>query len=121
MQGQRTFKVPKLKLLDTLRANRAKHVEKHQEAETKWREAVLNKMKENLAAMENGDEIDGLLYINLQRPVLHKKSYDDVIGMLELTTEDVIEISWSDYSQYINDEWNWAKEFAATASVYLEG
>ena len=117
MQGQRTFVVPKDELLKILKANRSKHAEEYVIASTEFRKEAIGEMKANLVKAEEGGKI--IRHLEAERPQSHTEEYDNVIGMLELTLDTKLEINFSDYKQYVKDEWAWSKQWAASNSKYL--
>ena len=117
----KTVKVKKAKLLDTLRQNRDKHVEDFKDACTGYREAVEKNVKELLKTVKKADSdtvLDLELYINLSKPVSHKKDYDIAISMLEWSVDEFVNLDQREFRQYVNDEWDWKETFAASTSFY---
>lgn len=105
MIGNQTFEVVKEELLVLLKDNRAKHKEEYDIAVIGFREEVVKELREKLVAALEGKKI--VLGTEHSHPTLHTAGYDDVIGLLELTTEDVVDLDLHDYKQYVKDEWNW--------------
>lgn len=67
------------------------------------------------------------MHIILSQPVNQTRSYDRVIGMLEMALAEEVELSEEDYQQYVMDEWSWREVFltsnasySSTASTMLE-
>lgn len=117
MQGQQVFEVEKSKLLNILKGNRAKHIEKYKIAKRKFRAAVIKQMKENLEKAEAGGDLE--LRINLSKPTLHVEEYDNVIGLLELAKDEDIDVSTQDYKQFCLDQWNWSQQWEMSTACYL--
>jgi hypothetical protein len=116
MTGQQTFEVPKAKLLEILRVNKEKHQNDYDLAVIGFREEVVEELEEKLAAAKEGKEIK--LGSKHAHPTLHVEEYTNVIGLLELTTENTVKISWHDYKQYVKDEWNWKHGWEVSNSLY---
>jgi hypothetical protein len=51
-------------------------------------------------------------------PVDQTREYNKVIRMLEMSTEDVIELQEHEFSQYVLDDWGWKGQFLASNSAY---
>lgn len=114
-----TTRINKHQLLEIVRDNMAKHVAEYIEAtvgfnEQFWeRVASLSKLKDEKEARDRA----GAIY-SMQKPVSHEADYKRVIRMLELSVDDVIEIGEHEFMQYVQDEWAWKQQFAATTSLY---
>jgi hypothetical protein len=54
-------------------------------------------------------------------PEEHLDEYDDLISMLELTTQVEIPLSQYQYKQYILDQWDWSRSFVSNTMSYAEG
>ena len=113
-----TVKVPVLKLLETLKKNRATHIAEHAEAVKGYREKCITRMRENLTAAEaGGDPI-----VNLHgcyKPETHEKDYDRAISMLKWGVATEVELTVNEFEQYVNDEWQWQTNFKFVNSMCL--
>jgi predicted transcriptional regulator YdeE len=112
------IKVTKWTLLEKLRANRAAHKAQFEEAAEGYREKVIELLEERLAEARKG-KLPSIV-IGLAMPVNQTKQYDRVIGMLEMDTNDVIELEEDDYQRYVLDEWTWSASTTATNSLYTK-
>ena len=113
------FEVPKPKLLEILKENRETHLTAYKEAKTVWQKEALAEMTKNLkTANVTGHIIQGN---ELTKPKHHTKDYQDVIGLLELSVDTTVMLSFSDYRKYVNDEWDWKRGFELANSSYLGG
>jgi hypothetical protein len=117
MTGQDKFEVEKSKLLAILEENRAKHIKDHAVAIVGFERKVLREMKKNLKQAEEGGEI--VLHSKYSKPTLHEDEYDNVIGLLELTTETKLKITWADYKKYVRDDWSWNQSWYGSNSGYI--
>jgi hypothetical protein len=98
-----------------------------EEAHGKWRHLQIEKLKEYLAAVqaaintaEPGGKIGFPHQIEfvLDEPHSHVKEYNKVIARMEMTVDETIHISHTDFDKYVLDDWAWKRDFAATASLY---
>ena len=60
----------------------------------------------------------------MDRPVFLKrltttKEYDQVIDMLDMSVDSEIELTHSEFRQYVRDEWGWSEMFNTTAVNYV--
>lgn len=111
--------VSRADLLNALRDNREKHVAEYKEAEFAFRETLIAKLKESLAAVEvHGEDPRKHMVLSLDIPQSHQRDYDIAIRMLEMSRDETITIDETKYLQYVEDDWNWKAHFAATTQVY---
>jgi hypothetical protein len=119
------IKVDKNKLISILETNRSKHLKEYQEAVIEYRKAAKKLLKDALKAIV--PETDPIvtdkelknLYLTLQAPKHYLTQYDLALGMLQLGSEDVVELTVSDYTTYVQDDWQWKDSFKISNSSYL--
>jgi hypothetical protein len=109
------FKV--IDLLDILGKNKESHRSQFEEAIDGYKEAVEKWLCERLEIIKSGRQVTDL-YFTGPLPEDHTKDYDRVIRMLNMTTEDQIELTETDFSQYVMDEWGWKQKFLETTANY---
>lgn len=104
--------VNKAKLRGIIQQNRDRHgtvfadaLRGFQAERMKLLEAEIERARKGLA--QN-------VYVSLQCPVDHTPDYDRVLGMLELSEGDTIELSEQDYSQYVEDNWSWKQQWSTS-------
>lgn len=110
--------VDKDKLLETLRANRAKHHSTYLAAVEVYRRKATALAAEQTELLLRG-EIRAIL-VNLPVPEEHTDDYDRVIAMLEWDLGDTYELDEGDFNQYVLDVWGWGQRFFANSTSYLE-
>jgi hypothetical protein len=112
-------KVDSAKLLDTLRDNRNKH--KTDFAAT-WQGYLETSKKELRKAVRNVDktkEGEGVTIPNLWPvPSSHVDDYDRIIGLIELSQDDQLELDDRDYERYVLDKWDWKEQFLTSSRLY---
>jgi hypothetical protein len=111
-----SIKVKKAALLKILRKNRAEHRQIFEEAIEGYRKAVIKEFEHRLNEIKAGKKID--VIIRLQQPQDQTKDYDRVIGMLEMSVDDVVELDEQSYKQYVMDDWSWTNNFLSSNSTY---
>jgi hypothetical protein len=109
-------KVDKGKLLAILKANREKHKGVFDEAMVGYKQQATKLLKEHLLRVQAGKNVR--VHIVLTQPVNQTKSYDRVIGMLEMALANEVELSEEDYQQYVMDDWSWKEEFLTSNARY---
>lgn len=109
-------KVEKAKLLETLQANRDKHVEAYNSAVANYRAEAVQ------ALLRRVDELQGFktlkLHFNLPEPRSFEEDYDRAIAMVEWSTEDEIILSEYDFRAFVLDQWNWREQFTTSTMHY---
>lgn len=103
-------------LIAEIYANRAKHRAVFELALEGYHSEMLKKLERWTDEIRRGKTHTE--YVSLPIPRDHTKEYDKVLKMLEMTTDTHIEMSDSDFAQYVMDDWSWKREFIGTASNY---
>lgn len=108
--------VSKPDLLAKLNENRDKHKALYEEASTAYRGKVVEALRERADGIEGGDEID--LYFDLPKPEDHTAEYDEAIESLRWHQGDEVDLSRSEFQQWVLDKWTWARSFSANTMSY---
>ena len=111
-------KVKKADLVKVLQTNRDLHQTEFNEALVGYKISVEKELKNKLKDLKAGKDFD--LYINLQKPVSYVKQYNDVIGMLEISTEEDVFISMEEYLKYYKNEWEWQTSWKLSNAFYSQ-
>jgi hypothetical protein len=53
-------------------------------------------------------------------PEDHTTDYDDAIDMMEWSTDGTIELTQSQFVQYVKDDWGWKDNWVASTAAYIE-
>jgi uncharacterized beta-barrel protein YwiB (DUF1934 family) len=115
----RTVKIDRSELLEIVQKNKQKHVTEYAEAVTDYKKAVLKIAQDNLKLARSGD-LDRIAQIrnNLAKPTSFEDSYTMAIRMLELSVDEVIELTQEEFSQLVLDEWHWKNLFITSNALY---
>ena len=116
MRGMNSIKVKKSELLDVLKKNRGNHRIIFLEASEGYRAAAIEELDKMLADAKAGRKIRRSL--TLVEPQDQTRDYDRAIRMLEMSTDDVIELEEHDFAQYVLDDWSWKRQFLLSNSTY---
>lgn len=117
--GKSQITVLKANLLEKIKENRAKHAATVLLANQKYREATINKLTSMLQDASSGKAIRNSTC--LKPPEDYTNNYDVVIEMLEMTISSEIQISESQFRQYVRDEWDWKHQWEVTTASYIGG
>tara|TARA_Y100000310_G_C20451686_1_gene701048 strand:+ start:492 stop:899 length:408 start_codon:yes stop_codon:yes gene_type:complete len=113
--------VSRVTLLDILRKNRAEHALIVEEAKRGYLDAARKALRRKLKEYESKNTDSGKLEdlsVSLHAPRSHVKIYDHLIGLLELSSDDLIELDAEQYRHMVADEWDWMADFLLSNSNY---
>ena len=114
--GLTIITVKKDKLLEALKRNLEKHISEFKTTRAGYEVAFVEKAEELLAAAKKGDF--SKVRIELAEPLSHERDYTRVINMLTMSVDEEIKISDTQFSQYVEDEWNWTSTFKTSTAMY---
>lgn len=113
-----TINVDKDQLTQTLVANREKHGAAYQKAKAGYIKVTTKQLEEYVERLANG-ELLVQRFINAP-PEDHTDDYDDAISMMEWSLNDRIELTQSQFKQYVQDDWGWKESWITSNTAYLE-
>lgn len=99
-----------------LKANRETHEQIYKEAVEGYQKKAIEFLTEKLAEFQK--DPTAKLWTNLHVPTNHLKEYDRAILMVDQCLDIEVQLSEEDYSKYIQDNWNWSREFYTSNSSY---
>lgn len=108
--------VEKSNLIEILRSNRQTHVETYKKAMDKYRDKAISSFTEQIEAAKNDKPFVTTIY--LDKPINHQEDYDAIIGVIEMSVDDTVELDEDEYRYYVLDNWSWKKQWASTISAY---
>lgn len=121
----KSIKVKRSELLSALQENREKHRTIFLEAQVGYREQAIKELDAMLAEAKAGKRIRRS--VMLTEPQDQTADYDRAIRMMEMSQDELIELSETDFAQYVLDDWQWKRQFlhsnraySATATGLLE-
>lgn len=106
----------RLDLLDIVKKNREQHVQDFQEAVTDYEKAVVVVAKKNLARAKLPGKKTFVSFP--PAPVSYEDNYKKAERMLELSTDEILEIEDHVFNQLVMDEWGWKQQFVGTSALY---
>ena len=104
-------------LLEKLTHNREEFVKKYKIAKKGYRASLITELESKLLAAKSGHKVD--LSFKNQPPKNQTSDYDDIIGMLEWSTDETVELNQEQYKNYIDDKWDWYGHWSLSNSNYL--
>ena len=133
--NERTVTVNRMKLLETLKANRDQHQKAYRESVAGYREAATEALKKQVAKARKAIEDNAAMIatkierfdpedplsnqvvvlrqtsFTLEVPKDHTKSYDVAIEMAEWEVSENIELTQSQFQCFVMDDWDWKQSF----------
>jgi hypothetical protein len=107
-------------LHDTIEANLGAHEQKVQEAQAKYRTKVIEELERRLADGRAGRPIDVSVLAHMPVPRSFAAEYRQALAELEWHTGDTVELTSRDFKRYVLDDWEWAPQWRASSSSYLD-
>lgn len=108
--------VEKVRLLETLRTNLARHSQIVQESRDGYVKQARALLEERLEQVRKGELVS--LAFHLRPPMDYSEVYENSIAMLEWHTEDTVMLEADEFRQLVRDEWDWSTEFYAGNRAY---
>lgn len=144
-QMTRTVRVSTTKLVETLKANREKHLNEFNAAVAGYKQVALGKLQEAAKDVHKrvdeqiGNVIDKInsfseatmdefydhltlieaVTVNLTVPKSFVDAYDTAIAMFEFETRAEVELSGAEFQCFCRDVWDWSYQFSTSNSTYL--
>jgi hypothetical protein len=116
----KTIRIQKAKLVEILQQNSAKHAAAFVEAAEAWRTAQRDKLHVAIAVLNSHEQAASFNFHawHLPKPETHLEDYGRALRKLELSADDVIELTDEEYRQFVEDEWAWKRAFDHLVGTY---
>lgn len=111
-------KLTKEELLSNVTQNLDKHKIDVAEALKLRRETIAKSFEKQLKEMEFDVDFQPKEHLSFPMPKDHSEDYEKAIRMIEMTTDEVIELTESQFDKLVMDNWGWKSDLIATSSVY---
>jgi hypothetical protein len=113
--NMRSVTMRKEELRGLVQANRNNHRRAFEKAIVEYRKAVITELDRMIERVKSGDVIEH--FIRLPQPDDHTKDYDQVLDMLDYSVDKNIELTHSEFAQYVQDDWGWKDAFTTTSQT----
>lgn len=113
----KTVRINKGDLVEKLTANRKNHRAQFEKAFEGYRQECIKLLTENLNLLKDGRNIVVKFYE--QAPEDHTDDYDTILNMLNMSVDTSIELTHQEFQQYVEDNWNWRENWAASNMKYI--
>jgi len=118
MRGELVITVSKDELLTALKENRATHGAAYEKAKAGYIKVTTKQIQEYLTRLTNGNLLERAFIPT--PPEDHTGDYDDAIDMMTWSQDDKIELTQSQFRQYVKDDWGWKDQWMVSNTQYLE-
>ena len=115
-RGNRTIKVDKNELIETLKKHKVKHIEDYDKAVKAYKIESIKQLKNLIEKAEN-NELD--LRLQLTEPVDNSSNYDSIISMFEWEVKDEVELTQDEFKEYVLNENSYSQHAFTSNSMYL--
>jgi hypothetical protein len=119
MQFGGEFVVEKVKvadLLERIEINRKNHRAAFETAWDGYCRLMEQELQDRLAKIKKGLAIDH--HLRHIAPQDHTSDYDEVIGMLKLSQDELTPLTQTQYRWYIADDWGWKHDWTTSNAAY---
>jgi hypothetical protein len=110
-----TVRVEALRVI--VQDNRDAHRSIFERAVEKYRERMIEELERCLDDIKNRRTLT--VRLGLPVPEDHTDDYDRVLRMLDLMVGDTVELTEADVAMYVQDDWAWKRNWAASTTSYL--
>ena len=114
------IKVNKNQLIEILKKNKEEHASIYSVAYEKYRQRIISSLKEHIQAAENSKNKKIKFRFNLTEPQNYIDEYNRAIQMLEMSVDEVVELTEQEFTNFVQDEWSWSNAWANSNSEYCQ-
>lgn len=118
LPSMKQVRIKKEQLLTILKKNRAEHRTIFLEAQKAFRAVAIKGLDAQLKAARTGRPFELANLVSLVAPEDHTKEYDRSIQMLEMSVDTEITVDEREFTNYVQDVWNWSREWAGSNLRY---
>lgn len=118
LPAMKQVRIKKDKLLAILQKNRAEHRAIFLEAQKAFRAVAIKRLDAQLKAARTGRPFELANLVSLVAPEDHTAEYDRSIQMLEMSVDTEITVDEREFTNYVQDVWNWSRDWAGSNLRY---
>jgi hypothetical protein len=111
--------VDKNELLTIIRQNRDNHRATFEKAVKVYTDHLISWHRQQEKRLLKGETAER--FISFPVPEEHTDDYDTLISMLEMHRLDQIDLEFTEYNNYVRDNWRWSASFTANTASYTTG
>lgn len=110
------MKFKKDELVTIVQKNRDAHRAIFEEALIGYKQKVIETLEATIEQAKRGEVRQ--IYVSFAKPDDHTRDYDRLLKMLDMTSEQDVELTEQQFGQYVLDDWDWKRQFITTNSAY---
>ena len=115
-KGDRTVIVNKNELINKIEENKKNHIEEYKKSVIAYKKEALKQLDILKDDISNG----GLnIKLNLITPIDNSKNYDKIIEMFKWDVNEVVDLTQSEFKEYVQDETDFAFYAKSANQSYL--
>lgn len=114
--GLNVIKVNKSDLGSVIFGNKQKHIAEYNEAMQGFKRAYKETLENLMQEAEYNDKHESSVFFDI--PESHESDYETILEMLDMSVDEEIEISYSQFKRYVRDEWDWKQSFLTASAKY---
>jgi hypothetical protein len=107
-------------LKSILEKNLVTHDNDYEEAKVAYQKACITELESMLSEVRKTGKLKRTV-IKAPKPVRYSKEYRMAIRMLELHQQESITLPPKEYTQFVEDQWQWSRDFTANTLSYKNG
>jgi hypothetical protein len=82
---------------------------------------IFHDLRAKITGLKDGQTIAVVgLQFGLNVPQSHEKAYDQIIRMMEMSVDDEITLTCSQFACFVMDDWDWKEQWSASNATYLK-
>ena len=111
-------KLKKNELIEIVSKNRETHILEVKEALDNYKAILTERLEDMLTNLDEGKYVSLKELEDLAEPVQHTKYYYRVLKMLEMSVDDHVILTSTEFQNYVQDIWSWTGNYQFTNSSY---
>ncbi len=115
MRHNRTITIKKKDLIEKIKENKTAHIKEYEEAVVTYKEEANKQLLEAKKELDNGSLRIG---ITLTTPINKSEEYDKIIEMFNWEVKDEIELTQSEFNEYVHDDNEFSRQAKFANSFY---
>jgi hypothetical protein len=116
IQLQRTIKMKKADVIKALKKNKDNHIKEYDKAVDGFKVKAQKLLQTEMKKINKGSLS---LYVTLAKPISREDYFTNIIGMFTADVNQELELSMSEYNEYVLDQGNAAITASASNSMYF--
>lgn len=113
----KTVRINKAVLREAVVKNQGQHRAQFEKAFEGYRQECMELLEKHLQALK-ADKRHIVIFME-RPPEDHTDDYKRIVSMLEMSVDEVVELTELEFSQFVLDDWEWKERWTASNSKYM--